>query len=209
MSKTEQKNLMRLGASLALSLLFVLPLSTKASTKIYLRGFGTLTSAQNLGYNEDAPGVEGDITLLTNRVSFNLNGYYSTAKKVKTNKGFSAGANFRLMYRIAGKLFISSGLKWKYYTARLWEKKAILWAIGVKYGHLEDLIQVGIYHAFKENQTTSECVITTVELTSTILKGKSVGIQIKSSTQIVRYNYGQLRKTGLSADVGIGVYFKL
>ena len=209
MKKTEQKNLVRLVASLALSLLFVLPLSTKASTKIYLRGFGILSSAQNLGYNEDAPGVEGDITLLINRVSFNLNGYYSTAKKVKTNKGFSAGGNFRLMYRIAGKLFISSGLKWKYYTARLWEKKAILWAIGAKYGHLEDLIQVGIYHTFKENQTTSECVITTVELTSTILKGKSVGVQIKSSTQIVRYNYGQLRKTGLSADVGIGVYFKL
>lgn len=200
---------MQFIATFALLVLFISPLLAAEKTGLYLSGFGMVTSAKNIGYNKDAPGVEGKFTLLTNRIGFALNGYYSTAKKVATNQGYSSGGTLKALYRVTGRLFISSGVKLRYYTAGLWEKKAYLWTVGVTYGFPEDLIQIDIYHAFKEHQTISECAITSVELTSTLFKGRWIGLQLRSSTNIITYNYGEIRKTGISGELGIGILFHL
>lgn len=192
-----------------LLVLFINPLSAAGKTGIYLAGFGMLTSAKNVGYNKDAPGVEGNITLLTNRIGFALDGYYSTAKKVITNEGYSSGGTLKALYRVTGRLFISSGVKLRYYTAGLWEKKAYLWTVGVTYGFPKDLIQIDISHAFREHQTISECAITSIELTSTIFKGRWIGLQLRSTTNIIEYYYGEIRKTGISGEAGIGILFHL
>lgn len=71
-------------AMVTLLALSISPLSATEKTEMYLGGFGLFTSAQNMGYNKDAPGVEGNFTILTNRIGFTLNGYYSTSKKVAT-----------------------------------------------------------------------------------------------------------------------------
>lgn len=185
------------------------PLSAKGKPEIYIGGLGTLTAAQNVGYNKDAPGIEANLTSITDRIGFNLTGNYSSSRKVKTNRGYSSGLTLKAFYRVYGKLFISSGVQMRYYTTRSWEKKAYFLIIGLKYGLPKDLFQFHIYHSFKEHQTTSECAITSVELTSTIYSGKLFGIQLRSSTHIIRYDLGHSRKTGVTGEIGIGFLFSV
>ena len=83
----------------ALLVLFISPLLAAEKTGLYLSGFGMVTSAKNIGYNKDAPGVEGKFTLLTNRIGFALNGYYSTARKVATHQGYGSGGTLKALYR--------------------------------------------------------------------------------------------------------------
>ena len=196
-------------AAFALLGLLISPLSATENKGMYLSGFGIVTSAKNIGYNGDAPGVEGDITLLSGRIGLSLNGYYSTARKVITNEGYSTGGTLEALYRVTDRLFVSTGVKLRYYTCVLWEKKAYLWNVGVTYGFPEDLFQVGISQAFKEHQSVSECAITSIELKSTIFKGRRIGLQLRTSTNIIAYNYGNTRKTGVSGEVGFGIYFHL
>ena len=197
-------------AAFALLGLLISSLSAAENKGMYLSGFGIVTSAKNIGYNGDAPGVEGDITLLTGRIGLALSGHYSTARKVITNEGYSTGGTLEALYRVTDRLFVSSGVKLRYYTAGLWEKKAYFLTVGVRYGFPEDLIQVGVSHAFKEHQTVSECAITTIEFTSTIFKGKRIGLQLRTATNIIEFNwYEETRKTGISAEIGFGILFHL
>jgi hypothetical protein len=197
-------------AAFALLGLLISPLSAAENTGMYLSGFGIVTSAKNVGYNGDAPGVEGDITLLTGRIGLSLNGYYSTARKVITNEGYSTGGTLEALYRVTNRVFVSSGVKLRYYTCGLWEKKAYLWTVGVTYGFPEDLIQVSVSHAFKEHQTVSECAITTIEFKSTVFKGRRIGMQLRTATNIISFNwYEETRKTGVSGEVGFGILFHL
>ena len=196
-------------AAFALLGFLISSLSAAENKGMYLGGFGIVTSAKNVGYNGDAPGVEGDITLLTGRIGLALSGYYSTAKKVITNEGYSTGATLEALYRVTDRLFVSSGVKLKYYTAGLWEKKAYFLTVGMRYGFPEDLIQVAVSHAFKEHQTVSEIAITTIEFTSTIFKGKRIGLQLRTATNIIVYNSRKTRKTGVSAEIGFGILFHL
>jgi len=222
MKKMSKKEILKKAEGLVLSfkrtqfismvtllVLSINPLSSTEKPEIYLGGFGMFTSAQNIGYNKNAPGVAGNFTVLSNRIGLTLAGYYSTSKKVATNEGYSSGVTLRALYRVSGKLYISSGVRLKYYTAGLWEKKAYLWTVGVKYGFPEDLIQVDISHAFKEHQTISECAITSIAFTSTVFNGRWIGFQVRSATNIINYNYGKIRKTGISGEVGIGILFQL
>lgn len=199
----------KIMAAFALLGLLISPLSAGENKGMYLSGFGIVTSAKNIGYNGDAPGVEGDITFLTGRLGISLNGYYSTSRKVITNEGYSTGATLEVLYRVTDRLFVSSGVNLRYYTCVLWEKKAYFLTVGATYGFPEDLIQVGVSHAFKEHQTVSECAITTIEFKSTIFKGKRIGLQLRTATNIIVYNYGQIRKTGVSGEVGFGILFHL
>ena len=81
--------------------------------------------------------------------------------------------------------------------------------IGVKYGLPDDLLSLAVTHYFKEHQTNSECSITSIRLSGMIFSGKRIGLQIKSHAHILRYNFSSIRKTGVSGDIGIGIFFRL
>jgi hypothetical protein len=190
------------------SLLFLLVLPGKTQEKIYIGAHGLLTSAQNIGYNEDALGGALDILVIKNRVGLYSNATYSTSKKVKTKKGYSLGAKLEGMVRIREKFYVTSGIRWRYYTAGLWEKQANMIYIGVRFGLPDDKFSIAIDHSFQEHQTDTECIMSTIKFSSMIIKGKTIGLQIQSRTRILRYNLGVERKTGISGDIGVGIYLK-
>ena len=186
-----------------------LAIPSSAIKKMYLGGFGLLTSAQNIGYQKDAIGGEIDFLLISNRIGLSSNFCYSTSKKVKTNSGYSLGAQVEGFCRMKKKLFLASGLRYRYYTACLWEKKANMFFVGVKYGLPDDLLSVTLTHYFKEHQTNSECSITSIKLSGMIFRNKRIGLQIRSQAHLLRYNFKMMRKTGVSGDIGIGIFFNL
>lgn len=193
----------------ALLFIVLIAVYSAGGEKIYLGAFAMFTSAQNLGYNRDAPGLEIDFMAVSRRIAFCSHVFYSTSKKVSTNRGYSLNGNIEGLYRINKKLFVTSGIKLKYYSAALWEKKAILFFIGARFGLPDDVISFNIHHAFREHQTDTECQITSLGFSSMLFNGKTIGFQIRSNTHILRYNYGEVRKTGVSGDIGIGVFLKL